>query len=79
MIDPVEFDFCVSKMREFFKNEKLLKFILKLVLSIIPACEDPKTISTYDYAGEVWPFPQTGQMWLEYEILILIQIKKEIW
>ncbi len=34
-------------------------------LSILAACEDPTTISTYNYAGEVWPLPQTGQMWLE--------------
>lgn len=33
------------------------------------ACEDPHTIATYDYAGQVWPLPQTGQMWLEYELL----------
>jgi aspartyl/asparaginyl-tRNA synthetase len=35
----------------------------------LAACEDPTTISTYDYAGQVWPLPQTGQMWLEYEML----------
>merc|ERR1711998_272745 len=38
-------------------------------LSILAACEDPQTISTYNYAGEVWPLPQTGQMWLEHELL----------
>tara|TARA_B100001287_G_C22643226_1_gene511244 strand:- start:691 stop:1440 length:750 start_codon:yes stop_codon:yes gene_type:complete len=35
----------------------------------LAACEDPSTISTYTYAGQVWPLPQTGQMWLEYEML----------
>ena len=38
-------------------------------LSILATCEDPSTISTYSYAGQVWPLPQTGQMWLEYEML----------
>jgi len=38
-------------------------------LSILAACEDPTTVATYNYAGEVWPLPQTGQMWLEYELL----------
>ena len=38
-------------------------------LSILAACEDPDTVATYNYRGEVWPLPQTGQMWLEYELL----------
>lgn len=37
--------------------------------SILAACEDPDTISTYQYAGEVWPLPQTSQMWLEDVLL----------
>jgi len=38
-------------------------------LSILAACEDPSTISVYNYAASHWPLPQTGQMWLEYELL----------
>ena len=38
-------------------------------LSILAACEDPTTIATYNYAGQLWPLPQTGQMWLEHELL----------
>jgi aspartyl/asparaginyl-tRNA synthetase len=38
-------------------------------LSILAACEDPTTIGSFDYNGAVWPLPQTGQMWLEYELL----------
>ena len=26
-------------------------------------------MASFDYAGSVWPLPQTGQMWLEYELL----------
>jgi len=35
----------------------------------LAACEDPTTVATFNYAGEKWPLPQTGQMWLEYELL----------
>ena len=38
-------------------------------LSILAACEDPFNVATYNYAGQVWPLPQTGQMWLEHELL----------
>ena len=38
-------------------------------LSILAACEDPFNVATYDYAGQRWPLPQTGQMWLEHELL----------
>jgi aspartyl/asparaginyl-tRNA synthetase len=38
-------------------------------LSILAACEDPTTMATYNYAGNVWPLPQTGQMWLEHYLL----------
>ena len=27
------------------------------------------TISTYNYGSEVWHLLQTGQMWLEYDLL----------
>lgn len=38
-------------------------------LSILAACEDPGTVSQFQYSGDVWPLPQTGQMWLEHELL----------
>ena len=37
-------------------------------LSILAACEDPFNVATYNYAGQVWLSPQTGQMWLEHEL-----------
>ena len=69
MIDPVDFDKTVSLMRAFFKSKGFVEVHTQTRLSILAACEDPSTISTYDYAGQVWPLPQTGQMWLEYELL----------
>lgn len=69
MIDPADFDKAVSMMRAFFTSKGFLEVHTQTRLSILAACEDPMTISTYDYAGQVWPLPQTGQMWLEYEML----------
>ena len=69
MIDSDDFDKAVSMMRSFFKSKGFIEVHTQTRLSILAACEDPMTISTYDYAGQVWPLPQTGQMWLEYEML----------
>ena len=68
-IDPQEFHTVVRKLRTFFTERGFLEVHTQNRLSILAACEDPATVSTYDYAGDVWPLPQTGQMWLEYELL----------
>ena len=69
LIDTYEFNAVVSKLRTFFQSKGFLEVHTQNRLSILAACEDPSTISTYSYAGQVWPLPQTGQMWLEYEML----------
>lgn len=69
IIDPAEFTAVVKKMRTFFEKKGFLEVHPQNRLSILAACEDPETISTYNYGGQVWPLPQTGQMWLEYEML----------
>jgi len=69
IIDSYEFDYVVSKLREFFKGLGFLEAHPQNRLSILAACEDPYTVAQFDYAGKVWPLPQTGQMWLEYELL----------
>jgi aspartyl/asparaginyl-tRNA synthetase len=68
-IDPVDFHKTVKKLRDFFESRGFIEVHTQSRLSILAACEDPTTISTYNYGGQVWPLPQTGQMWLEYEIL----------
>ena len=68
-INPEEFHFVVKKLRDFFEDKKWVEVHTQSRLSILAACEDPTTISTFNYAGQVWPLPQTGQMWLEYELL----------
>ena len=69
IVDTQEFNFVVQKLRAFFVSKGFLEVHTQNRLSILAACEDPSTISTYTYAGQVWPLPQTGQMWLEYEML----------
>ena len=56
-------------MRSFFLEKGFQEVHTQNRLSILAACEDPTTVTTYEYAGEIWPLPQTGQMWLEYELL----------
>lgn len=63
------FNEVVQKMRSFFLEKGYVEVHTQDRLSILAACEDPETVATYNYAGEVWSLPQTGQMWLEYELL----------
>jgi len=69
MINPRKFSGCVNKMRQFFLQKNFVEAHTQNMRSILAACEDPMTISTYQYAGQVWPLPQTGQMWLENILL----------
>jgi len=69
MIDPYDYSFAVSRLREFFTNRGFIEVHTQSRLSILAACEDPRTIATYNYGGQLWPLPQTGQMWLEHELL----------
>lgn len=59
----------VQKMRTFFLNKGFKEVPTQSRLSILAACENPHSIATFNYNGEIWPLPQTGQMWLEYELL----------
>ena len=68
-INSCEFHGVVKRLREFFEGRGFIEVHTQSRLSILAACEDPTTISTYNYGGQVWPLPQTGQMWLEYELL----------
>jgi aspartyl/asparaginyl-tRNA synthetase len=67
--DTAAFSEVVNKLRHFCLSKGFCEVSTQDRLSILAACEDPDTVATYHYAGEVWPLPQTGQMWLEYELL----------
>jgi len=69
IIDTKHFHYVVNMLREFFVNKGFLECHTQNRLSILAACEDPTTIKTYEYNNKVYPLPQTGQMWLEYELL----------
>jgi aspartyl/asparaginyl-tRNA synthetase len=56
-------------MRNFFLQKGFYEVPTQSRLSILAACENPHSIATFEYQGEIWPLPQTGQMWLEYELL----------
>ena len=68
--DYKNFDIVVNKLRSFFRDVKGFREVhTQNKKSILAACEDPRTIATYDYEGDIWPLPQTGQMWLEHYLL----------
>src|SRR3989344_5183522 len=67
--DILTFSEVANKMRKFCLKKGFVEVHTQDRLSILAACEDPTTVATYNYAGQVWPLPQTGQMWLEYELL----------
>ena len=65
MYETFDYDKVVSKMRLFFKEAKgFTEVPTQSRLSILAACEDPKTISQFVFDGINYPLPQTGQMWL---------------
>lgn len=63
------FSYVVNRLRSFCLERGFIEVSTQDRLSILAACEDPDTVATYSYMGETWPLPQTGQMWLEYELL----------
>jgi len=69
LIDPRKYSNAVDLLRSFFLSKGFLEVHTQNRLSILAACEDPETVAVYNYGGNVWPLPQTGQMWLEHELL----------
>lgn len=73
-INTPQFSFAVNRLRDFFLRRGFVETHTQNRLSILSACEDPETVRTFKYTTDtdgvaVWPLPQTGQMWLEYELL----------
>ena len=69
IINTEEYHKVVQKLRSFFLSKNFLEVSTQNRLSILAACEDPFNVGTFNYCGNCWPLPQTGQMWLEYELL----------
>src|SRR3990167_4876683 len=70
MFDTLAYNEIIQKKRRFFQEIKgFIEVPAQPRLSILAACEDPKTITQFVFNGVNYPLPQTGQMWLEKEIL----------
>lgn len=69
IIDSFKFNYVVTKLRSFFHSKGFIEVHTQNRLSILAACENPFSIAKFDYLNQIWPLPQTGQMWLEYELL----------
>ncbi len=70
MQDIFAYNQIIKQMRHFFQEMKgFIEVPAQPRLSILAACEDPKTITQFVFNGVNYPLPQTGQMWLEAEIL----------
>jgi aspartyl/asparaginyl-tRNA synthetase len=70
MEDIYAYHAVVRKLREFFEGQQgFVEVPAQARLSILAACEDPTTIARFNFSGMDYPLPQTGQMWLEHELL----------
>ena len=70
MKNMYDFNYATKEMRKFFQDKKgFIEVPAQSRQSILAACEDPATISQYIFSGINWPLPQTGQMWLERDLL----------
>lgn len=68
-VKPQDFHRIVSILRHFFTSKGYIETHPQSRLSILAACEDPHNLATFDYFGTKYPLPQTGQMWLEHDLL----------
>ncbi|QKF93969.1 asx tRNA synthetase class II [Fadolivirus algeromassiliense] len=68
-INPFEFDYINTKVREFFKSRGMVECFEQNKRTILAACEDPQNVGSYECRGVKWPLPQTNQMNLEAVIL----------
>ena len=69
MKQTVTYHEITQKLRDFFLSKGYVEVPSQSRKSILAACENPHSVATFTYDGVVWPLPQTGQMWLEYELL----------
>lgn len=70
MKNTLHYNEMVLTLRNFFQNKKgFIEVPAQPRTSILAACEDPGTITLYTIGRQLYPLPQTGQMWLEYEML----------
>lgn len=69
-IEPQDFNDTILKLRGFFMQNGFIETFPQPKLTILAACEDPKTVKSFEFGGEKFPLPQTSQMHLETELII---------
>ena len=70
MDDIFAYSKTVNLLRQFFQDKKgFIEVPAQSRLSILAACEDPRTLTKFEFAGTSYSLPQTGQMQLEHELL----------
>ncbi len=69
MINTLHYDFMVKKLRIFFQERGFIEVPSQSRVSILAACEDPKTITQFSIGNVTYPLPQSGQITLEQELL----------
>jgi aspartyl/asparaginyl-tRNA synthetase len=77
-VNSIEYHATVSALTDFFVNRGYTKVCTQNRFSICTACEDPQSVACHEYGGKVWPLVQTGQMWLEYEIMTYPELQKGV-
>ncbi len=71
MKDIFAYSEIIKKARSFFGDvHGFIEVPAQSRLSILAACENPHSIVKFNFGGKDYPLPQTGQMWLEEELLI---------
>ena len=76
-VNPYDFDYIIGKLTSFFKEMGFIQVYAQNLRSIMAACEDPTTMTTFNYIGLVWPLPQTNQMHLEVFLLEMLMLQKK--
>lgn len=70
MKNTLHYHTMIRALRQFFQEKKgFIEVPAQSRLSILAACEQPETIAQFSLNNITYPLPQTGQMWLEYELL----------
>ena len=66
---PLQFDSLIQKLRGFFMRRNFKETFPQPNLSILAACEDPKTVRSFKFNNNIWPLNQTNQMHLEHILM----------
>ena len=69
VVNSAKFSHIVNRLRSFCLKKGMVEVAAQHRLSILASCEQPESISLFNYAGNIWPLSQTTQMHLEFELL----------